>query len=121
VDYSNAADAAKTLKSIAPKGFAVVFDAVGGSEQALGWEVITSGGRFVSIVDTPSSVEAQRKFAKSGFVFVAPNGKELAQIADLLNKGKIKAPAVREVSVTRRRNAPRKRGTEGAGQSRPQD
>ena len=100
VDYRDKEAARQQLKTIAPSGFDVVFDAVGGEEQAFAWEFVRKNGRLVSIVDTPNSETAKRPDVKSGFIFVEPNGSQLAEISALIAQRKVRAPAVREMSVT---------------------
>ncbi len=77
----------------------VVFDCAGGQSLAEGWEVVKSGGRLVSIVDTPSEEQAKTKEVRASFVFVSPNGEELAQIGALIDEGKVRVPHLQVKSV----------------------
>lgn len=77
----------------------VVFDCAGGDSLAEGWDVVKDGGRLVSIVDTPSEELATAKNVRAGFVFVTPNGKELAQIGALIDEGKVEVPHLQVKSV----------------------
>ncbi len=70
----------------------LVFDCAGGDSLAEGWEVVARGGRVVSIVDTPSEEQAKAKDVKAAFVFVSPNGEELAHIGSLIDAGQVQIP-----------------------------
>jgi len=77
----------------------VVFDCAGGDSLAEGFEVVSRGGRVVSIVDTPSEEQAEAKGVKAAFVFVSPNGEELAHIGSLIDAGQVQIPHLQVKSV----------------------
>lgn len=85
VDYQ-AKDYEQNLKSLAGDGFDIVMDAVGGAILTHAETLVNpKGGRLVSIVDTPKN---------GSFHFVAPSGAQLAVLANLLDTGKLKIPAI---------------------------
>lgn len=67
----------------------VVFDAVGGETLARSWELVRSGGRLVTIAADSESLKEQR--AREAFFIVEPNHEQLAEVAALLNAGKLHA------------------------------
>ena len=77
----------------------LVFDCAGGDSLAEGWEVVARGGRVVSIVDTPSEEQAKAKDVKAAFVFVSPNGEELAHIGSLIDAGQVQIPHLQVKSI----------------------
>jgi len=113
-DYRNQ-DVVAEVKKIAPQGVDVVLDAVGGETLEQVWELIKKGGRLVSIVDTPSEELAKAKGVTAQFVFVAPNGSQLKEIAKLIDSGKIKAPAI---SVKNIKDAAKAHDESAAGHTR---
>ena len=74
----------------------VVFDTIGGDTQSRSWKVLKKGGILVSIVAPPSAEEAAKSGVGQAFVFMTPNGSELAEIAKLADTGKLK-PVVETV------------------------
>ena len=58
------------------------------------YRVLRQGGFLVSIVDTPPPDEAARVGVQQAFVFVAPNGGQLRQLAALIDSGRIRPPAI---------------------------
>jgi NADPH:quinone reductase-like Zn-dependent oxidoreductase len=74
----------------------LVFDAVGGEAKTHGWQVLKEGGIFVSITGKPDDAVGEAK-GKTGIgVGVKPNAKQLAEIANLIDKGIVK-PVVSNV------------------------
>ena len=78
------------------RGVEVVFDTIGGDTQRRSWKVLKKGGILVSIVAPPSAEEAAMSGVRQAFVFMTPNGSELAEIAKLADAGKLK-PVVETV------------------------
>jgi len=68
----------------------LVFDTLGKDIQEKSFKVLKKGGMMVSIVQSPDAKLARKVQANTGFVFVKPNGKELAEITKLLEAGKLK-------------------------------
>ncbi|MCK6258428.1 NADP-dependent oxidoreductase [Fictibacillus sp. KIGAM418] len=68
----------------------IVFDTIGGEVQHNSYKVIKPGGILVSIVSPPVQKEATNHSVKAGFVFLDPDGDQLAEIGKLIEAGKIK-------------------------------
>jgi NADPH:quinone reductase-like Zn-dependent oxidoreductase len=73
----------------------VVFDTIGGDTQKRSWKVLKKGGILVSIVAPPAAEEAARR-VRQAFVFVQPNAGQLAEIAKMVDAGKLR-PVVETV------------------------
>ena len=69
----------------------VVFDTMGGDIQTRSWEVLKRGGILVSIASPPSAEAAVAHGGRFAFVFTQPNAAQLAEIATLVDAGKLKA------------------------------
>ena len=89
----------------------VVFDAVGGETLEKSWSVLKPDGRMVTIAADAEGTTDER--VKAAFFIVEPNQKQLAEIGDLLDAGKLRvfvdaevplaeAPAAYERKVQRR-------------------
>jgi NADPH:quinone reductase-like Zn-dependent oxidoreductase len=74
----------------------VVLDTVGGDAQQRSWNVLRKGGVLVSIVTPPSTEEALRHEATAAIFASHPDGKQLAQIAQLIDFGFVR-PVVETV------------------------
>jgi NADPH:quinone reductase-like Zn-dependent oxidoreductase len=68
----------------------VVFDTIGSDVQRRSWQVLRKGGILVSIVTPPLPEEAAAHGVRPGFVFVQPNAAQLAEIAALVDAGKLR-------------------------------
>jgi len=93
IDYTNV-DFRELLRSLFPAGMDVVLDGVGGETLKRSPAVLKRGGRLVSIVWTEGQERVQAEVEKSGcsyqYVFVAPNSKQLAELAKLADAGKLR-------------------------------
>ena len=69
----------------------VVFDTMGGDIQTRSWKVLKRGGILVSIASPPSAEAAVAHGGRFAFVFTQPNAAQLAEIATLVDAGKLKA------------------------------
>ena len=69
----------------------VVFDAVGGDTFERAFQTLKKGGFLVTSVEFPSAEKAQEFAVKTARVFCKPNAKQLAEIARLIDEGKLKA------------------------------
>jgi len=67
----------------------VVFDAVGGKTLSRSWDVLRSGGRLATIASESESLKETR--SREAFFIVEPNQEQLAEVATLLNTGKLRA------------------------------
>jgi NADPH2:quinone reductase len=85
------------IKKLVPQGLDVVLDCVGGQTLKDSAQLLKSGGRLVSIVDKPHDME--KKNIHASFVFVAPNGQQLAEIGRLIDEGVIIVPKIEEMPL----------------------
>jgi len=74
----------------------VVFDTVAGETQTRSWKVLNKGGILVSIASPPSAEDAVKNGVRQAIVFMVPNASQLAEIAKLVDSGKLK-PVVETV------------------------
>lgn len=68
----------------------LVFDTMGGDIQADSFKVLKSDGRLISIVGDPDEALA-KKVAVAKSIWLQPDGKQLQEIADLMEAGKVKS------------------------------
>jgi len=87
VDY-NQVDFCDSVRSEYPDGVDVVFDCVGGEVLQKSTDIVKKGGRLISIVDDPAGLD--RADIHSDFVFVAPNSSQLAELAQMVEQGRLK-------------------------------
>jgi NADPH:quinone reductase-like Zn-dependent oxidoreductase len=74
----------------------VVFDPIGGETQKRSWKTLKKGGILVSIVGPPSVEEAKKHDVRSAFLSAQGGSSLLAELATLVDSGKIK-PMVEKV------------------------
>ena len=67
----------------------LVLDLVAGEMQQRSWHVVKPGGRIISTLQPPSSMEAALHHAKGEAFMVEPNRDELAKIGRLIDDGKV--------------------------------
>jgi NADPH2:quinone reductase len=87
VDYLQV-DFREAVRSEYPDGVDVVFDCVGGEVLQKSTDIVKKGGRLISIVDDPAGLD--RADIHSDFVFVAPNSSQLAELAQMVEQGRLK-------------------------------
>ena len=68
----------------------VVFDTIGGETEERSYATLKRGGILVSIIHPPSESLARAHGVTAVFIRQKPNGNQLAAIADLVVKGKVK-------------------------------
>ncbi len=68
----------------------VVLDTIGGETQERSWQVLKRDAVLVSLVQPPPAEKAAAHGARGFFIRQKPNGEQLAAIADLVVKGKVK-------------------------------
>jgi NADPH2:quinone reductase len=105
LDYQKA-DFYDSAQKIAPNGFDVIFDAVGGTSLTEAIALGKTRARIVSIVDQPPPSSG------GSFHFVNPNGAQLKEIARLFDSGALQLPAlvvrsVKEAAEAQEENAAR--------------
>jgi NADPH:quinone reductase-like Zn-dependent oxidoreductase len=89
IDYSRD-DFRKVVRSAYPDGVDVVFDCVGGDVLKESVEIVRKGGRLISIVDSLDERSLGRADIRFEFVFVAPNSKELSELGQMVEQGRLK-------------------------------
>ncbi len=87
------------IKVFEPKGVDMVFDTIGGHVLQESLKVIKKGGQLVSIVEKVDPAVAEAHQIEAHYVFVRPNGKQLAEIAALIEQGKVIAPHIEEMQL----------------------
>lgn len=83
----------------APEGVDLVFDCVGGKTLDESMPVVKRGGHIISIVQKPDEQLAEKYGIHPGYVFVRPNGEQLAEIGRLIETGKVVVPKIEELSI----------------------
>jgi NADPH:quinone reductase-like Zn-dependent oxidoreductase len=71
----------------------VVLDTIGGETQERSWQVLRKGGVLVSLVQPPSEEKAKELGVRAVFLGAQPNGAQLAEIAKIIDSGKL-APVI---------------------------
>jgi NADPH:quinone reductase-like Zn-dependent oxidoreductase len=71
----------------------VVLDTIGGDTQERSWPVLKKGGVLVSLVQPPSENKAKEHGVRGIRLGARPNGQELAEIAKIIDAGKL-APVI---------------------------
>ncbi|MFH1262984.1 MAG: NADP-dependent oxidoreductase [Pseudomonadota bacterium] len=95
IDYTKG-DFATPLREIYPDGVDAVYDCVGGDVFSKSYPCLKKGGR-INTIATQLDPELDKKYGVTGtYTFVRPNGSQLKEIADLIQKGAIRSPALQE-------------------------
>jgi NADPH:quinone reductase-like Zn-dependent oxidoreductase len=71
----------------------IVLDTIGGETQERSWSVLKKGGNLVSLVQPPSEEKAKELGVHAVFVGGQPSGAQLAEIAKIIDSGKL-APII---------------------------
>jgi NADPH:quinone reductase-like Zn-dependent oxidoreductase len=85
IDYTRT-DFRAATRELYPAGVDVVFDCVGGETLRQSVEVLKPDGRLVSIVDAQTIGELARGGTNASYVFVAPNGEQLAALSAMIER-----------------------------------
>jgi len=67
----------------------LVFDLIGGETQRRSWTVLKNGGALISTLTEPSQTEAADRGARAERYTAQPNGRQLAEIGALIDKGRV--------------------------------
>src|SRR5437660_6777846 len=67
----------------------IVLDTIGGETQERSWSVLKKGGNLVSLVQPPSEEKAKELGVRAAFVAGHPSGPQLAEIAKMIDSGKL--------------------------------
>lgn len=68
----------------------IVLDTMGGEIQEKSFEVLKKGGRLVSIAQPPDEKKAKSKGITAGFLWLEENGKQLAELGNMIKKEQVK-------------------------------
>jgi NADPH:quinone reductase-like Zn-dependent oxidoreductase len=95
IDY-HSNDFAGEIFMAAPKGVDLIFDAASGDTLRKSLGTLAPKGRLVSILnqgkDLPENIEFH-------YVFVEPNSKQLAALAELADEGRLKVPVIQKFTL----------------------
>ncbi|AUJ25643.1 NADP-dependent oxidoreductase [Virgibacillus dokdonensis] len=73
------------------KDYDLVIDTIGGEVQEKSMHVLKEGGKLVSIVQPPNEDLAKELGITAGFLWLQENGKQLEEIAKLMENGHVKS------------------------------
>jgi NADPH:quinone reductase-like Zn-dependent oxidoreductase len=71
----------------------IVLDTIGGETQERSWSVLKRGGVLVSLVQPPSEEKAKELGVRAAIIGAQPSGEQLAEIAKIIDSGKL-APVI---------------------------
>src|SRR5258707_2156176 len=74
----------------------IVLDTIGGETQESSWSDLEKDGVLVSLVQPPSEEKAQELGVRAAFVAGHPSGAQLAEIAKMIDSGKL-APVINRI------------------------
>lgn len=89
IDYT-AGDFREAVSQRYPDGVDVAFDTVGGDVQRASADCVKSGGALVSILALEHEAYVRSRGVEPLYVFVAPNGPQLARLASWIEQGALK-------------------------------
>lgn len=87
------------IKKDFPQGIDLILDMLGGETLTESTKLLKKGGMVVGILEKFDSQEAEKLGIKSEYVFVRPNGRELAEMARLIEEGKLQIPYIEEMGL----------------------
>jgi NADPH:quinone reductase-like Zn-dependent oxidoreductase len=83
----------------------IVLDTIGSDTQERSWKVLKKGGLLASVVQPPDDEKAKEFAVRGAFVWIQPNGTELAEIAALIDSGNLKVVLDRILPLSEARRA----------------
>lgn len=86
-------------------GVDVVFDTLGGDTQERSWKVLNKGGILISIVQPPSAELGAKYGVRAEFLGGEGSGAQLAEIAKLVDSGRVKPVVETVVPLSEARRA----------------
>lgn len=89
VDYRTD-DVAAAVRDFAPDGVDVAYDTVGGEVQQRSAAMVRSGGVLVSILAFVDAEAVRVRGVEPKYVFVSPSAPQLARLAGLIERGRLK-------------------------------
>jgi NADPH:quinone reductase-like Zn-dependent oxidoreductase len=82
-----------------------VLDTIGGETQERSWSVLKKGGNLVSLVQPPSEEKAKKLGVRAAIIGAQPNGEQLAEIAKIIDSGKLAPILDRVIPLSEARRA----------------
>ncbi len=98
IDYQTE-DVYERVKKDSPDGMDMVFDCAGGAALKSGYDLVRPGGYLASIVEPVNKELADEKGIHVASIFVRPSGRELEEIARLLDRGEVRVPHIEVMSL----------------------
>ena len=89
IDYSQS-DFVEQLKTLLPRGADLVYDCVGGETGKKAYLCVKKGGTLVSIAAREDTELAMKFDVRFRYVFVEPHSRQLDQIREWIEEGKVK-------------------------------
>jgi NADPH:quinone reductase-like Zn-dependent oxidoreductase len=83
----------------------VVLDTLGDDTQERSWSVLKKGGVLVSLVQPPSEEKARELGVRAALLGAQPNGAQLAEIAKIIDSGKLRPVINRILPMSEARRA----------------
>src|SRR6266566_4628786 len=83
----------------------IVLDTLGGETQERSWSVLKRGGNLVSLVQPPSEEKAKELGVRAAIIGAQPNGAQLAEIAKIIDSGKLTPIINRFIPLSEARRA----------------
>lgn len=99
VDYRAENWAADAL-ALAPSGYDVILDAVGGESLEQCYGLLADGGRLVGLNDPPQEDRLAGKNGKAIRLFSMPNGEQLQAITQQIDRGLLKTLPVTQMALS---------------------
>jgi NADPH:quinone reductase-like Zn-dependent oxidoreductase len=91
----------------------VVLDLLGGQTQEDSWGVLKRGGCLIATAQPPAPEKAEHYGVRATFIFTQPNGAALAEIAALVDAGKLRPIISRTLPLAEARQAHEGKGWQG--------
>ena len=83
----------------------IVLDTIGGETQERSWSVLKKRGNLVSLVQPPSEEKAEELGVRAAIIGAQPNGEQLAEIAKIIDSGKLSPIIERILPLSEARRA----------------
>jgi len=93
IDYTQE-DFVEFINEEEAHGVDLVFDCVGGESLHQSVDIVKEGGHLVTICEFIDNTFGESHGIHSSFIFVKPDGKQLNKLAELIDKGELKAPHI---------------------------
>lgn len=98
VDYRDQ-DVVDAVRTSHPEGIDAVLDLLGGAELQQSVELLSPGGRVVSIIEPPDQQAFAGRGLRASYLFVLPDGDELRALAALAETGELRVSLAQTLSL----------------------